>query len=83
MRAEFEKSGYRLSGRPNADLKPGLIEVYPHPALLALMNAPERLEYKVAKTLTYWPEAPASMRKRKLFDVWAKSSPRLMARSLA
>jgi hypothetical protein len=27
----------------------GLIEVYPHPALLQLSNAPEHLPYKVSK----------------------------------
>jgi predicted RNase H-like nuclease len=31
-----------------------LAEVYPHPALLRLMNVPERVCYKVNKTGTYW-----------------------------
>ena len=32
-----------------------LIEVYPHPALLRLLNLRYRLEYKVEKTNDYWP----------------------------
>ena len=34
---------------------PGLIEVYPHPALLELSGAPTRLTYKAAKVRSYWP----------------------------
>ena len=52
---------------------PGLIEVYPHPALLAFFaNEPKRLEYKVAKTLTYWPGATAADRRQRLLKVWAR-----------
>jgi hypothetical protein len=41
-------------------------------ALLGLMKAPERLEYKAAKTLAYWPGAPAATRRRRLFEMWAR-----------
>ena len=33
-----------------------LIEVYPHPAILTLLGAHNRLQYKVSRTLRYWPQ---------------------------
>lgn len=33
------------------------IEVYPHPALIRLLNCDYRLPYKVAKSLRYWPKS--------------------------
>ena len=45
--------GYRLAvNRPTAD---SLIEVYPAPALLRLMDCDYRVPYKVARTRRYWP----------------------------
>ena len=35
---------------------PALIEVYPHVALVELMNLPKRLPYKVSKATKYWPK---------------------------
>jgi predicted RNase H-like nuclease len=32
-----------------------LVEVYPHPALLALLNRPLRLRYKASNSTKYWP----------------------------
>jgi predicted RNase H-like nuclease len=49
---------------------PDLIEVYPHPALVELMDAPERLKYKVGKIASYWDEPDPARRKQNLFDVW-------------
>jgi predicted RNase H-like nuclease len=71
MRADFEAAGYHLWTADRGPT-PALFEVYPHPALLALTNADQRLEYKTAKTLTYWPREPLAVRKRKLFDVWMR-----------
>lgn len=49
---------------------PGLLEVYPHPALVELMRAERRLPYKHGKIRNYWPtESPAS-RRTKLFETW-------------
>lgn len=49
---------------------PGLLEVYPHPALVELMRAEQRLPYKRGKIRKYWPtESPAS-RRTKLFETW-------------
>jgi predicted RNase H-like nuclease len=47
-----------------------LLEVYPHPALLRLMNAEYRLEYKAGKTSRYWPELSISERKQKLYYIY-------------
>ena len=32
-----------------------LVEVYPHPALLSLLQRPRRVPYKVSKSKKYWP----------------------------
>lgn len=50
---------------------PALIEVYPHIALIELLKAPRRLEYKVSKRRDYWPDRSAHERKLKLLNVWA------------
>jgi predicted RNase H-like nuclease len=71
MRADLEAGGYHLWTADHQPM-PGLIEVYPHPALLALTNAHERLKYKATKTLTYWPKETPTIRKRNLFGVWAR-----------
>ena len=55
FRAACENAGYALlTTMPVADGKLALAEVYPHPALLRLLNIPKRHPYKVSKTLTYW-----------------------------
>jgi predicted RNase H-like nuclease len=51
---------------------PGLIEVYPHPALLALMQADYRLPYKLSKIRNYWPDCPALERKQRLIGEWER-----------
>ena len=48
-------AGYTLATDPQGLNTPALIEVYPHPALLALMGKDYRLPYKTGKTRTYWP----------------------------
>jgi predicted RNase H-like nuclease len=55
MRVACEARGYELITAAGALPPLALAEVYPHPALLRLMNVPERLCYKVNKTATYWP----------------------------
>lgn len=51
-------------------LIPGLIEVYPHPALVEFAGAAERLPYKEARTLTYWPGADRAVRLDRLAATW-------------
>ena len=70
LRQDFADSGYRLCTQATAT--PGLIEVYPHTALLALCNAPERLPYKAAKTRTYWPLLDVAQRRDSLYRQWAE-----------
>ena len=56
---------------------PGTIEVYPHPALIELMGAPERLPYKAAKIRKYWPELSPAARREKLITIWHEITARL------
>jgi predicted RNase H-like nuclease len=65
----FAEAGFPL--QTDSVGTPGLIEVYPHPALVELANAPERLCYKVSKTRRYWPTLDAIKRRERLFEVWA------------
>ena len=70
LREEFGRAGYPLQ----TDLisPPGLIEVYPHPALVELAKAPERLRYKVSKARNYWPNFAPSERRTFLLREWAR-----------
>ena len=45
-----------------------LIEVYPHPALLSLLNRPQRVPYKVSKSNTYWRETTVATRIERLLN---------------
>jgi hypothetical protein len=55
LRESFERAGYPL--RTDRLALPGVIEVYPHPALVELAGALERLPYKTSKVGSYWPLA--------------------------
>lgn len=68
LRERFELAGYPL--RTLRFQVPGLIEVYPHPALVELTGAPERLPYKTAKTRTYWRGLRPAERRERLLDEW-------------
>jgi predicted RNase H-like nuclease len=48
----------------------GLIEVYPHTALIELMASKERLKYKVGRASKYWPGTSVPERIDKLVQVW-------------
>ncbi len=47
-----------------------LIEVYPHPALLSLLQADQRVQYKVSKSLSYWQEASVPKRINNLLEIY-------------
>jgi predicted RNase H-like nuclease len=49
---------------------PCLIECYPHPALVELSGAEERLCYKVARIGSYWKSSPPLERRERLLAVW-------------
>jgi predicted RNase H-like nuclease len=69
LRAGFEAVGLSVCTALPAD---GVIEVYPHAALIEFMREAERLPYKAAKTLTYWPGVLAEQRHARLRAVWAR-----------
>ena len=48
------------------------IEVYPHPALLALLGSDYRVPYKVSKCLKYWPRTSKKERIAKLLVEFEK-----------
>lgn len=57
----FVDSGYDIATTTTTvgALQKRLVEVYPHPALLSLLQRPERVPYKVSKSLRYWPDLKA------------------------
>lgn len=55
LRAGFGAAGYPLLTGYSGGV--GLIEVYPHPALIELAGARQRLPYKHSKIARYWPAA--------------------------
>jgi len=70
----FANTGYRL--RTTEDWieteKRQLIEVYPHPALLNLLEAAYRIPYKVSKNRRYWPTETKEQRKRNLLHEYER-----------
>ena len=68
LRAEFEDHGYCLCTSLPAR---GLIEVFPHPALIESLMADYRLEYKAGKASNYWPKLSTPERQAELCKVWA------------
>jgi predicted RNase H-like nuclease len=80
MRDQFKKREYPLCTRGDVTT-PGLIEVYPHPALLSLITEErrlslfddnKRLRYKIGKTKQYWEDIPSPRERReKLREVWS------------
>lgn len=68
LRRDLQALGYPLlTGRID---QPGVIEVYPHPALVEIMPAPERVPYKAAKTRAYWPDLDRPARAARLAALW-------------
>lgn len=65
LRADLEEAGYPL--RTSGVVTGGLIEVYPHPALIEFTAATFRLAYKYGNRRKYWPDASASER---LLNLW-------------
>jgi predicted RNase H-like nuclease len=62
-------AGYPLLTRAG-DKPPGLIEVYPHPALIELTGAGQRLPYKATRVRSYWEWATASQKRDLLYWEW-------------
>src|SRR5262249_48216422 len=69
---QFRKAGYQLvTTFDNAQVTRKFIEVYPPPALLALLRAPYRIPYKVQKSSRYWPGANVRERINRLLVQFA------------
>jgi predicted RNase H-like nuclease len=64
----FRGHGFPLRTEP--PVKSGLIEVYPHPALVELAGASERLKYKCGKMGKYWPHQSSEQRVQSLLQQW-------------
>lgn len=69
LRSDFENNGYPL--RTQSGDTSGLIEVYPHPALIELASADKRLPYKLSKIRSYWPSHSRSERLINLKGQWS------------
>lgn len=67
FRSNFTAAGYPLCLALPAR---GLIEVYPHAALINFLNAPERLKYKASKLKNYWPDLSRDDRHAHLRETW-------------
>ncbi len=68
LREGFERAGYPL--RTSSVATPGLVEVYPHPALVELAGAFERLPYKAGNVGKYWPDLSPAERRARLYLEW-------------
>lgn len=68
LKAGFASAGYPLG--TTEPKSPGLIEVYPHPALIELLNAKRRLPYKVANRRKYWRDKTLDERRDLLLECW-------------
>jgi predicted RNase H-like nuclease len=69
LRQAFEQVGYPL--QTDKCSAPGIIEVYPHPALVELAGATERLRYKASKVRSYWPSTTSLERRVLLYQQWS------------
>jgi predicted RNase H-like nuclease len=71
LRKSLEQAGYPLL--TNNMAPQGVIEVYPHPALVEIANAPIRLPYKASKMASYWPTITDPKRRRlQLYEQWSE-----------
>jgi predicted RNase H-like nuclease len=68
LREGFERAGYQLLTDAITPL--GVIEAYPHPALVELAGASKRLPYKASKVRSYWPTATPLERRICLYRQW-------------
>jgi predicted RNase H-like nuclease len=68
MTDRLKASGYPLLTTHIA--APGVIEVYPHPALIEIARSDVRLTYKASKVRDYWKDITPPERKLRLLDTW-------------
>lgn len=70
LRVGFDELGFPLLTLGSTI--PALIEVYPHPALIELAAAAQRLPYKHGKAGKYWPDDTPAGRRQRLLEVWTQ-----------
>jgi predicted RNase H-like nuclease len=70
MHAGFAARGYRLA--TTKPLRRSLIEVFPHAAVIQLLDADYRVPYKLARAAKYWPERTADERRAAIVAAWRK-----------
>lgn len=68
LRADFEAAGYPL--RTSGRVSHGLVEAYPHPALIEFSKAERRLPYKFSNRRKYWPNDHSAARKANIRREW-------------
>ena len=71
LRENFAQAGYKLCTAEGIET-PGIMEVYPHAALLALSGDKTRLTYKAGKTTIYWRDLDRPQRLARLAEVWRR-----------
>jgi predicted RNase H-like nuclease len=78
LRTDFDGQRYPLAikGTP-VGTTPALVEVYPHTALLVLMDADRRVPYKIARAGKYWPNLAPAERRLKILRTWQEIHERL------
>jgi predicted RNase H-like nuclease len=68
-----DDAGYPIAGTDTPrGTQNRLLEVYPHPALLALLDVDYRFPYKVSKARKLWPKSDAEGRKSAVLDSFAR-----------
>ena len=77
MRADFHRCGFELATTRCEVSNRSLIEVYPHTAMLSLMESVDRVPYKVSKTRKYWPDDLAHIRVCKIIEILSNIQQRL------
>ena len=63
--------GFELAAHDGSDCDRRYLEVYPHTALLQLMNADYRVPYKESKRRKYWPRNSLEVSRKKLLAQWS------------
>jgi predicted RNase H-like nuclease len=68
IRPDLQNLSYPLHTTGDRPGPGGVIEVYPHVALLALLQVDYRVPYKVSRSQRYWPGLPVPERIRRLLE---------------
>ena len=70
LRDGFRHAGLPLVTANSSSRVPAVLEVYPHTALLSLLDAPYRIPYKVSKVRKFWPQDSREARLGRVVEQW-------------